>query len=128
MKKQMVFLKSKRKQKADNGNVSVNDNENENVNDNVNDNVNGNINTLPRAGALESEKADLIGGKPIYGERGKFESLNGDLESDAEGEEEKEDLIVGKEHAVSLEAGGDASGTSEGLTFGGNFRNGKERK
>lgn len=122
------FEKQKKAKKADNGNVSVNDNENENVNDNVNDNVNGNINTLPRAGALESEKADLIGGKPIYGERGKFESLNGDLESDAEGEEEKEDLIVGKEHAVSLEAGGDASGTSEGLTFGGNFRNGMERK
>ena len=124
------FEKQKKAKKADNGNVSVNDNdnENENVNDNVNDNVNGNINTLPRAGALESEKADLIGGKPIYGERGKFESLNGDLESDAEGEEEKEDLIVGKERAVSLEAGGDASVASEALPFGGNFRNGPEGK
>ena len=122
------FEKQKKAKKADNGNVSVNDNENENVNDNVNDNVNGNINTLPRAGALESEKADLIGGKPIYGERGKFESLNGDLESDAEGEEEKEDLIVGKEHAVSPEAGGDASGTSEALPFEGIFRNGTEGK
>ena len=120
------FEKQKKAKKADNGNVSVNDNENEN--ENVNDNVNGNINTLPRAGALESEKADLIGGKPIYGERGKFESLNGDLESDAEGEEEKEDLIVGKEHAVSPEAGGDASVASEGLPFEGIFRNGMEGK
>ena len=118
------FEKQKKAKKADNGNVSVNDNDNENDNDNVN----GNINTLPRAGALESEKADLIGGKPIYGERGKFESLNGDLESDAEGEEEKEDLIVGKEHAVSPEAGGDASVASEGLPFEGIFRNGMEGK